>query len=133
MEITDEVRAAVLAEQCATAGHILDISELIGNDAAVNPEEMTVRVKARRDDTIAHIRCKRCGRVWLVVVDGPSYDDAEDALNAQLALEHRRRLRREVRAERAAQQAAAAAAAAPVHVPDPPATPPVPAAGPRPG
>lgn len=115
MEITDEMRAAVLAEKCERNGHVPDISQLVSNDPHVYPGEQTIRVRAKQDDTIPHVSCKSCGWVWLIGADGPSYDAAEDNLNTQLAPKNRRKARREVRREKAAaeaEQARAAAAAA---------------------
>lgn len=127
MDIPDEMRAAVLAERCERYGHVPDIAQLLGNDPTVYPGEHTVRVRAKQADTIPHIVCKACGWHWLVTADGPTYDAAEDNLNAVLAPKNRRKLRRERRRERAAAEQAAAAAAqqapAPAVEPAPAATP----------
>lgn len=106
MEITDEIRAAVLAEQCATQGHLLDTAQLIGSD----PTTGGITVRAADPDVLAHVRCERCGHVWLVAVEGATYAAAETALNAQLAPERRRPLRAERRAERIAAEAETVAA-----------------------
>lgn len=112
MEITDEVRAAVLAAECETRGHVIDVSQAIRDNPNESPDRSTIRVMAREGDTIPHLFCRRCGWVWLIGADGPSYDAAEDAMNERSAPKHRRKLRRDLRRERAAAEQAGAAARA---------------------
>jgi hypothetical protein len=105
MEITPEIRAAVLAAECAAqGGHLFDISQLMTPES----DGHTMAVRAREGDTIPHLFCRRCAWVWLIGADGPSYDAAEDNLNAQVLPKHRRKLRRERRRDRLAAEAAEA-------------------------
>jgi len=107
VEISDEQRAAVLAELCAQLGHDLDITEAIRNDRSIgDPDQLTMNVRGKDDDTVPHLRCKRCPKVWLIMPGVDGYDAAEDELNEQLAPKNRRPLRRDVRKERAAAEAA---------------------------
>lgn len=109
MEITEEMRRAVLGAECDKLGHVPDISQAISN----NPSEVgenTIRIRAEDADSIPHISCKRCRKVWLIVEDpGDDYDTAEAALNERLLPKFRRQLRKQRR--QAAQDARDAAAA----------------------
>lgn len=109
MEVTEEMRAAVLAAECERYGHIIDINEAISDDPTVYPEEHTVTIRAREDDTIPHLKCQRCPTVWLIIEGVHGYDAAEEALNARFMPEKRRKTRKRRRAERAAAAAAEAA------------------------
>jgi len=101
VEISDEQRAAVRAELCAQLGHDLDITEAIRNDRGIgDPDKRTMNVRGKDDDTVPHLRCTRCPKVWLIMPGVDGYDGAEDVLNDQLAPKHRRKLRRERRRER---------------------------------
>lgn len=75
--ITDEMRAAVLAELGETCVHVYDMRDLIGSGPP-DPDGLPRSVvRARDDDRLPHLRCRRCGRVWLVIdTDGVDYDDA---------------------------------------------------------
>lgn len=105
MEVTEEMRAAVLAAECERYGHIIDINEAISDDPTHHPDEHTVTIRARDADTIPHLKCQRCPTVWLIIEGVHGYDDAEEALNARSVPERRRKLRRKRRAERAAAEA----------------------------
>lgn len=140
MEITEEQRAAVLAQMCAEQGHLIDIDEAISDDPDIDEHQPTINVRARDADSVPHLRCKRCPTVWLVMPGAPSYEAAEQELNDQLEPKHRRKLRRVRRQERvAAEQAAAAeraaeAAAQAVPAPAvPPSGSPAPSPAPAPG
>lgn len=109
MEVTEEMRAAVLAAECDRHGHLIDIDEAISADPDLgDPNEHTVTIRSREADTIPHIRCKRCPTVWLIVQGAAGYDAAEAELNDRLQPKHRRKLRRERRRERAAAERAEA-------------------------
>lgn len=125
MDITPEQRAAVLADLCTTHGHLPDIRELIGHDPDLgDPDTLTLNIRSRDADSLPHVSCQRCGWVWLISADGPSYDAAEDSLNEQRAPKNRVKPRREVRRERVAAEAEAAKErAAAAQVPAPPVAP----------
>lgn len=85
VEITDEMRAAVFAAECERRGHVPDIDEAISNDPTVYPDENTIRIRADTPGLIPHIRCRRCGHVWLIIDDpGQGYDHAVAKLQARL-------------------------------------------------
>lgn len=78
MEITDEIRRVVRAEECQRLG---------GHDIDAGPAftwtgiERPVQNLADDQETLPHLLCRRCGRTWLVVpLEGADYDDAERAL-----------------------------------------------------
>lgn len=104
MDLTPEERT-VLAGLCARmGGHQFDLSELI----TPGPDGMTVDIRAHDEDSLPHVSCRRCGRVWLFVAEGETYEAAEAALNAQAKAP--RPLRAQRRADRLARQAKRAAA-----------------------
>jgi hypothetical protein len=79
VELTDEIRRAVWAEECQRlGGHDIDDSGAFLWSAAAGPG---VQHLADNEEKIPHLVCRRCGRVWLVVpLEGLDYDDAERAL-----------------------------------------------------
>lgn len=82
IEITDEMRRAVLDEMCALEGHVLNINTAIGRGPQ-GQEPMSIR--ARNEDELPHIACSRCGKTWLVVEEpGEGYEAAEAALQSSL-------------------------------------------------
>lgn len=74
IEVTDEMRAAVYAADCTEQGHQVSVQEAIrpDPDAPVGSYRMDVRGP---DGEIAHLRCTRCGQVWLVIEE-PAVDYA---------------------------------------------------------
>ena len=83
MELTDEIRRAVWVEQCQRlGGHDVDVADAFPWSAATG---QAVQNLAAAEEQIPNIRCRRCGRTWLVVpIEGVDYDDAERALYALL-------------------------------------------------
>lgn len=89
VEITEEVRRAVLAAECESLGHALDTSGLttVDPDDDVTLPDGSPRVILGADggDKLAHIRCVRCGLIWLVFEDPfYSYEEAEASLPKRL-------------------------------------------------
>lgn len=85
IEVTDEMRRAVYEADCAAHGHILDTSSAVGNDGDVHPERYTPSVIGPDADTLPHIRCQRCTKIWLVIEDpGDDYADAVAKLKARV-------------------------------------------------
>jgi hypothetical protein len=78
IELTDEMRKAVLDEICLRDGHTVDLTNLLGsNSSMVGPEGQ-----------LPHIVCSRCKRVWLVVeTPALDYETAEENAVTQLASE----------------------------------------------
>lgn len=81
--VTDEMRRAVYEEDCKRLGHMLAY-------------ENAMRLEGRAGQVIgpdgkqAHIECRRCGKVWLVVEEpGDGYEAATVALDARLLPQHR--------------------------------------------
>jgi hypothetical protein len=78
IELTDEIRQAVHDEDCARLGH------QVRTDRAVFRTEAGDDVRGP-DGQLAHIRCIRCQKAWLVVEEpGSSYDDAVTKFKAKL-------------------------------------------------
>ncbi len=80
IEITDEMRKAVLAEMCTTNGHQMSMAE------AIRPESGNRYVVRSSDpNKLPHLSCSRCGLTWLVL-DDPSadYEEAEERLRSKL-------------------------------------------------
>lgn len=88
MELTDEVRRAVRAEECERlGGHDIDTGAAFAWSAAYSMQSVAsqpaqaVQNLADTDEQLPHLVCRRCGRTWLVVpLEGADYDDAERAL-----------------------------------------------------
>jgi len=76
--VTPEMREAVYAEDCKKNGHILDITNMFQNsDEDSIAGRHAPDVQGPDDETFAHIFCRRCGRVWIVLEDsGRDYDQA---------------------------------------------------------
>lgn len=82
IEITDEMRRAVLLEMCAQQGHQLDVSQAVGSASG---EQTNDEVRGPDESRLPFICCIRCGRVWLVVETGAdSYEEAESGAFEQL-------------------------------------------------
>ncbi|MFC5996962.1 hypothetical protein ACFQE5_22380 [Pseudonocardia hispaniensis] len=83
IELTDEIRQAVHDEDCATQGHDLDVSgAMTGHGGPPTNGRWEVRGP---DGQIAHLACRRCGRVWLLIEDaGRGYTDAVTRLKARV-------------------------------------------------
>ncbi len=83
VELTEEIRRAVMLEMCANEGHVLDVSKALG----ATDNQFTAEVRGDGSH-LPHLRCSRCGRVWLVVETGAeSYEQAEEGAFAQLNTE----------------------------------------------
>ena len=78
IQVTPEMREAVYAEDCKLFGHIPDITNMFQNsdeDSLVGRHAPDIQ--GPDDETFAHIFCRRCGRVWIVLEDsGRDYDQA---------------------------------------------------------
>lgn len=76
--LTDAMRDAVHTEDCVLLDHLLTMVNAFeysrGYAKLSNP-----------DGLIPHIKCTRCGKVWLIVEnEGRDYRDAEAQFNGQL-------------------------------------------------
>lgn len=72
MEITEEVRRAVYAQDCALFGHQIDQAH------AVTSRNGPATVGSSDPTKLPHLTCRRCRRVWLVVPgEGWDYEAAE--------------------------------------------------------
>jgi hypothetical protein len=83
VEVTPEMRRAVYEQDCRDRGHLLayeNAMQLSGSGGQViGPNGQQ-----------AHIECRRCGKVWLVVEEpGEDYTAATVALDAKLQPQHR--------------------------------------------
>lgn len=85
VELTDEIRQAVLDEECTRLGHDFDVSTAITGDGNTDgPPRMTVG-SSRNPDHGPHLRCLRCHRAWILVeVPAVSYLAAEADLIGRL-------------------------------------------------
>lgn len=83
MQVTPEMRAAVYEEDCRDRGHLLSY------DSALHLEGRAGQVIGP-DGQQAHITCRRCGKVWLVVEEpADDYVSATVALDARMLPQHR--------------------------------------------
>lgn len=83
MEVTPEMRAAVYEQDCREKGHLLAYENAMQLNGAGG------RVLGP-DGQQAHITCRRCPKVWLVVEEaGENYTAATVAFDAKLQAEHR--------------------------------------------
>jgi predicted molibdopterin-dependent oxidoreductase YjgC len=84
MEITPEIRQAVLDAECVTRGHEVNVYE------AIRPSGPTIAGAVASDDDLKlpSMSCQRCGRTWVVIpAEGTDYEDAERRLFAMLSPE----------------------------------------------
>jgi hypothetical protein len=83
VEVTPEMRAAVYEQDCREKGHLLayeNAMQLNGSGGQV----------LGPDGQQAHIFCRRCPKVWLVVEEpGKDYADATVSLDARLQAQFR--------------------------------------------
>jgi hypothetical protein len=87
IEITDEMRRAVLGEACEQQGHMFDMSNVVSGTNQMNPADgrHTNVLRARDTSQMPHILCGRCGSVWIVLdTPGYGYDDAHAQLASRL-------------------------------------------------
>jgi hypothetical protein len=76
VKITDEMRQAVHAEDCAAAGHLLDFGAMMTYEQVAG--RSVLHVGSPDELQLPHIRCTRCTRVWIVFpAEGWGYEDAE--------------------------------------------------------
>lgn len=85
MEITDSMRAAVLAEQCQQLGHDPDFGQVRRPSPEVNPHDPRgiplMEIRADDSQRMPHIVCARCGIVWLIIDEpGDTYEHAVERL-----------------------------------------------------
>lgn len=88
IEVTDEMRRAVYADDCKRLGHEIDARNALrfGTTSGYGPE-----LAGPDTATLPHLVCARCGKTWLVAEEpGDDYADAEQ--------KHRARLRDEEKA-----------------------------------
>ena len=79
--VTDEMRQAVHEEDCGRLGHDLALDDAF----QFIPGSLSPRLGARDAKTIPHMRCRRCGHVFLILEDGGSdYAEAEAKFKARL-------------------------------------------------
>lgn len=84
MEVTPEMRAAVYEQDCRERGHLLAYDNAMRLGAGEGGQVLGP------DGQQAHITCRRCGKVWLIVEEpGENYVAATVALDAKLQPQHR--------------------------------------------
>jgi hypothetical protein len=87
IEITEELRQAVHEDDCEHLGHIFNLNMIFG---ALPGETGPISTGAAvitgpNDTTFPHLKCSRCGHVWLVIPEsGKTYDDAAQNLKSKL-------------------------------------------------
>lgn len=80
IEITDEMRRAVLEQVCADQGHTIDPGPAVSSD-----NHARYSVKNADPGKLPHLRCIRCDRTWIVIDEaGTSYEDAEEKLRGRV-------------------------------------------------
>lgn len=83
MDVTDDMRKAVYEADCAAYGHLLDIANCFGHQPGSNPGTYASTVCGPDSDTLPHLTCRRCHKVWLVIEEpGDCYADAVARLAA---------------------------------------------------
>lgn len=79
MEVTPEMRAAVYEQDCRDKGHLLAYENAMRLDGGRGGQVLGP------DGQQAHITCRRCPKVWLIVEEpGEDYAAATVALDARL-------------------------------------------------
>lgn len=101
IQVTDEMRQAVLAEICATTGHSVELGSMLGAtpDDPSGPRGIPMR-PIGPEGKLPHIWCDRCKKVLgvFIAIEDDDYDKVEQRLAGMLRdkteLEKRRRPRR---------------------------------------
>lgn len=84
IEVTEEMRAAVYAADCERLGHMFNLNTALRPVEASNLLSTTAEVGGPNEDTIAHLSCNRCPKIWLVIEDpGENYADSVAKLKGQ--------------------------------------------------
>jgi hypothetical protein len=86
IEITPEMRQAVMDAECVARGHEVNVYD------AIRPSGPTIagQVASEDDLKLPAFACNRCGRTWVVVpIEGSDYEDAERRLYTLLNPESR--------------------------------------------
>lgn len=85
IEITDELRAAVYADDCQSQGHMPDMMIGYGPQDDVDILEGRPGPSGEKDD-LPHVQCRRCKRVWIILADSPgtSYEQAEAGIERRM-------------------------------------------------
>lgn len=84
-EVTDEIRQAVYEYDCARLGHEPSTAKMFRMTEGARSDRWVADIGGPDDDTMPHVFCQRCGKVWLVVSEGGSdYEDAERKLYGML-------------------------------------------------
>ncbi|AEA27933.1 hypothetical protein Psed_5808 [Pseudonocardia dioxanivorans CB1190] len=72
IEVTDEMRQAVYEADCEAKGHMFVFDRMFQST-----DGHTSVVSGPDPDTLPHVRCQRCPKVWLLIDDpGNDYADA---------------------------------------------------------
>lgn len=104
IELTDEMRQAVLDEICAELGHIVDIAHLFSTDP--NQSHHRLPEPIGPEGKLPYVDCQRCKRVLgvFIATESRTYAEAEQAVGSMLRdrtqLEKRRGPRRKERSRR---------------------------------
>lgn len=82
VQLTDEIRRAVRAEDCALNGHTLDTRGMIMVDTATTKGgTLRTDIGGPDENTLPFLSCTNCGAVWLVwPQEFESYDAAVAAV-----------------------------------------------------
>jgi hypothetical protein len=89
VELTDEIRAAVRAEQCAEEGHQLDFTTVLKRD-----KNNRYEVGSSDPNKLPHVTCRRCLQTWILVDEsGATYDEADQKFRDRLRDEDPRKRR----------------------------------------
>lgn len=79
IEVTPEMRLAVYEADCEQFGHIPVYDRMFQSS-----DGRTLVVSGPDAETLPHVRCQRCTKVWLVIDDpGNDYADAVAKLRAR--------------------------------------------------
>lgn len=62
IDVTEEMRAAVYADDCGRLGHVPNFRNVFGQSWGSFME-----IGGPDDATLPHVTCERCGQVWLLL------------------------------------------------------------------
>lgn len=84
-ELTDEIRQAVYDDDCARRGHAINVTSAVSGNLNDTTGENVADVMGPDDDTLPHLTCWRCNRVWLVIpTSGVNYKDTMMKVREQI-------------------------------------------------
>ncbi len=83
IQITDEMRRAVLLEMCETQGHAYSLQNILRTN--VDDVHTHLYIGVDENNVLPYVSCLRCEKTWILIDEpGDGYDDAEMKIRKRL-------------------------------------------------